>query len=61
VVDVAELMLPQPAVPSHLTYPSQLMRVPQMAMDDHQLAIIASDQDVIATALPAPIASMPLT
>jgi hypothetical protein len=60
-VNVAELTPLPPATRSRLTYPSQLMRVSHMVMDEHQLASIASNQDAITAAQHGPSASTHLT
>jgi hypothetical protein len=55
-VNIAE-PAPLPAAHSRFTYPSQLIRASQMAMDEHPLTSVAYNQNVIAIELPAPAAS----
>jgi hypothetical protein len=43
---------PPPAARSRLTHPSQLTRASLMAIAEHQIASVASNQNVNATALP---------
>jgi hypothetical protein len=50
-VNVAEPVPPPPAARSRLTSRSQLMRAPLIAIAEHQLASVASNQNVIVTAL----------
>jgi hypothetical protein len=56
-IHVAEPTLPLPAARSRLTYHPQLMGSSQIAIDERQLASVASNQSATATALPVPAAS----